>query len=174
MTEYVLVFDARSVPPVQWSDFIMLPIMAAVILAFWTRRKARLPGEPRHPLIDSPVRVAAVAAFALLGTGVMVTVRYDRVVSLRERLRSGDYEQVEGRVEEFVPGDRGGHRYESWAVRSGGRTWRYRYRSPDENPGFHQSAGPIREGLRVRLADVDGYIARLEIERGAEDAYGNR
>jgi hypothetical protein len=45
---------------------------------------------------------------------------------------------------------------------------RYRYSDFVLVPGFHTTTtrgGPIREGLHVRIADVDGEIARLEIER---------
>jgi hypothetical protein len=86
------------------------------------------------------------------------------VSSLRDRLASGEYERVESRVENFVPGDGGGHREESWTVVSGGRAYRYRYVHSKTQPGFHASAGPVRAGARVRIADVGGYIARLEVE----------
>ncbi|HEX8394197.1 MAG TPA: hypothetical protein VF665_17775 [Longimicrobium sp.] len=103
--------------------------------------------------------------FGALLTAGSIAFEYVGARRLRERLASGDYELVAGRVQNFMPGDRGGHRDESFTVVSGGRTYRYRYRHSDWTPGFHQSAGPVHAGAYVRIADVDGQIARLEIQR---------
>jgi hypothetical protein len=66
-------------------------------------------------------------------------------------------------VTDFPSGDRGGHRDEAWSVRSRGKWYTYRYSHFVSIAGFHQSHGPIRVEMRVRIADVDGVIARLEI-----------
>ena len=81
-----------------------------------------------------------------------------------ERARRGDYVIVEGAVTDFVAGAASGHPVESFQV--AGR--RYRYSPYELVPGFHEVAakgGPLREGTLVRIADVDGRIARLEITR---------
>lgn len=105
------------------------------------------------------LRMAAGFAGMAIMTGLLGFLEHARV---RRALERGDYTVVEGTVTEFARGDRGGHRDERFSVRSGGRIHTYRYRSSMGAPGFHQSHGPVRAGLRVRIADVDGAIARLE------------
>jgi hypothetical protein len=115
--------------------------------------------------MDRPAAIVAVVAIAVLAGGGLTAGRYFQVKGLQDHLSSGDYVVVEGRVENFVRGDKGGHKDERWSVRSGGRLYTYQYKWSMVVPGFHRSAGPMREGLHVRLADVDGYIARLEIRQ---------
>ncbi|HEX6041485.1 hypothetical protein [Longimicrobium sp.] len=165
MTDYVLVFDAGAAPLVRATDFVGLGLLAFLGVALWKARGRRAGVSPPPAPFGNPAVLAALAMFVLLAMGVMAGSRYVGTVHLRERLRDGEYARVEGVVEDFVPGDREGHRTERWSVRSGGRTYRYAYRTSQQVPGFHQAGGPVREGLRVRVADVDGHIARLEVER---------
>lgn len=82
--------------------------------------------------------------------------------SMINALDHGRYEVVEGIVERFVPMPKEGHVNERFVV--GGR--RYSYSDYEVTAGFNNTSshgGPIREGLRVRVVDVDGKIARLEI-----------
>ena len=90
-------------------------------------------------------------------------------VGLRIHLARGEYRVLEGRVRSFVPGDPGDHHAESWSLVTSAGTYQYSY-----NPavvgggGYAQTAphgGQIREGARVRVTDVGGRIARLEIAR---------
>ena len=165
VTDFLLIYDARAEPLLEVGDFAVVPMVIAVVAVFLFRRYMPAPPESRPTWMDRPAAVAAVAAIAVLASGGLVAGRYFQVKGLQDRLGSGDYVVVEGRVENFVPGDKGGHRDERWSVRSGGRLYTYRYKWSTMVPGFHRSAGPIREGLHVRLADVDGYIARLEIRK---------
>ena len=69
---------------------------------------------------------------------------------------------TEGVVRDFVPERLGGHGLERFRV---GDT-RFEYSSSDSKSAFNWTVGnggPIREGLRVRILDVDGAIARVEI-----------
>ena len=88
-------------------------------------------------------------------------------VGLRLLLARGQYRLVEGVVRDFVPGDAGDHRAESWTLESSAGSFHYSY-----NPaiigegGYDQTAahgGQVREGKHVRVLDVNGRIARLEI-----------
>jgi hypothetical protein len=90
-------------------------------------------------------------------------MEYSGTKRLRDALETGDFTAVEGHVREFQRGDRGGHKEERFTVVSNGRRYTYAYTSSNWEPGFRQSHGPIREGFFVRIADVDGHIARLEI-----------
>jgi hypothetical protein len=165
MTDFLLVYDARAEPLLHVGDFAMVPMVIAFVAVFLFRRYMPAPPESRPTWIDRPAAVAAAVAIAVLAGGGLTVGRYLQVKGLQDHLSSGDYVVVEGRVENFVRGDKGGHKEESWSVRSGGRLYTYRYKWSTVVPGFHGSAGPIREGLHVRLADVDGYIARLEIRQ---------
>jgi hypothetical protein len=180
---YRLIYDARQVPPdLTWSAALLM--VAALGLAFWTfgRRDARtwtrmsagqgLPEETGRAWTDpDPLRraglhrrlglwVAAGAAAMALLVGWMERTERARFADALER---GEYTLVEGAVFGFERGDRGGHRDERFSVRSGGRVYTYRYRHSRAGRGFHESHGPIREGYRVRIAHIDGAIARLEI-----------
>lgn len=167
MIDYVLVYDARTEPLAHWSAFLIRGVIAALLgVSLWRRRGTRPPpGEPLPGFLGNETAVATVAIIAWVVAAASMVIPYAETTRLRSHLRDGEYVLVEGRVENFVPGDRGGHREESWTVRSGGRTHSYRYSTASMISGFHQGGGPVRAGIRVRLADVDGYIARLEIER---------
>jgi len=61
-----------------------------------------------------------------------------------------------------TPRDRG-----SWKVESGGERYEYRYSTYEGAPGYRRTqarGGLVRNGIRVRIADVEGLIARLEIQ----------
>ena len=94
----------------------------------------------------------------LVWTAVAFGTSYREYSSLRDALRSGNFEVVQGPVENFVEGD--GRRPESFDVRG----HRYSYSWSVIQAGFN-SPGLIRPGLEVRIADVNGEIARLEVSR---------
>ena len=181
---YRVIYDAQQHPFPDLTLPLALLLIAAGGLAFWAygRRDAHLwagmsvgqglPMEARPAsAVDHPLRRAgahrriglgvALAAFtAAVGFGWLGLTAHAR---FRGALDRGEYTTVEGRVFDFEQGDRGGHRDERFSVRRGGRVHTYRYNHSRPRPGFHQSHGPIREGIRVRIADIDGAIARLEI-----------
>jgi hypothetical protein len=107
---------------------------------------------------------AAIVAVSTMGTATSRAEMHDND-ELRRRLASGEYVRVEGRVTGYVPGDQGGHDDEEWTVESGGRRYRYAFRASEVGPGYRRTLGPVRLGSRVRIADVDGQIARLELWR---------
>jgi hypothetical protein len=80
---------------------------------------------------------------------------------LHDALTQRTYTTVEGTVSNFVAGQPDGHPMERFTV--GGHEFMY---SPYTATGFNRVStlgGPMREGLRVRIAEVQGNIARLEI-----------
>jgi hypothetical protein len=164
---YRVIYDAREIVLSDWTFVAGLLFFAVIGLAVWAvgvldERLCRgldRPGQARL-FRRWGLRIAAVFAGMAVITGLL---EFSENAGVRRALERGDYTVVEGTVQGFEPGDRGGHRDEQFSVRSGGRIHTYRYRSSQGRPGFHQSHGPIREGLRVRIADVDGAIARLEI-----------
>jgi hypothetical protein len=86
---------------------------------------------------------------------------------LREALRTGRYEVVEGTVTDFVPMPKEGDTKGQFVVNG------HHYQHSDHlvTRGINNTqsqSGPIRAGLRVRIADVGGKIARLEIARSSD------
>lgn len=166
---YTIVYNVQDLPAIEWGTvglsavlvFCFLTVLAALrrYLTIW-RRDGEHWGRGMFLGIG-----AAGSIIIVLATGVDAFLQYSDVSRLQDRVSSGRYELVEGQVMDFVPGDREGHQYEMFTVASNGRRYQYRYRSSTIVPGFHQSAGPVHPGAYVRIADVDGYIARLEIRR---------
>jgi hypothetical protein len=146
-------------------------MLAAVCLVLWIGgRKRWFSEDPRSRMGNETAQLVGGPGFLLLLVvlPLIIFIPLNEHRMLTRALRERSFMQVEGMVEGFVPGDRGGHTKEEWHVNSGGRTYEYRYSSSEAIPGFHRSAGPVRGGLRVRIADVNGYIARFEIQK----AYG--
>lgn len=157
---YHLVFDASAVhyPIWRWmAPWLVAAAVGAILL--------------RWPGVYGPKRRRFMRLFGALliaaGLGGAVWI-WRASVGQRERvlaaLRGGRYVAVEGVVQHFRPGAADSHPPEEFDV--GGR--HYRYAPSELLYGFSQVAGaggPVREGLRVRIADVDGLIARLEIAR---------
>ena len=83
--------------------------------------------------------------------------------ALRDALERGEYRVVEGVVDRFAPATEWGAA-ESFVVGD----HRYEYSDAVVIRGYHRTAargGVIRNGLHVRIADVDGEIAKLEVQR---------
>ena len=78
------------------------------------------------------------------------------------RYRTGQFSLVEGIVEDFVPEPSGGHGRETFRLGE----HHYAYSTSELVPGYHQlraRGGVIAPGVKVRIADIDGHIARIEI-----------
>jgi hypothetical protein len=124
----------------------------------------------RFPALWFPQRprFGRVLGTFVIGFGLILLVgiptgKWREYQEFRDRLQQKNYALVEGTVTEFVPGAVDGHPMESFAVND--RKYMY---SPYTSSGFSTIAaqgGPIRSGLHVRIADVNGNIARLEIAR---------
>ena len=83
----------------------------------------------------------------------------DRIRAMREAITNGRYRTVEGTVADFVPADAGDHHPEHFAVVTPGGRVEYSYSESGVTQGFNQSqhhGGPLRDGLRVRIANVNG------------------
>jgi hypothetical protein len=101
---------------------------------------------------------------AIAWTGVAFAVTYGDYRDTVKRLGDGRYTTVEGPVTAFKPMPREGHADESFAVH--GRLYRYSdYRVSACFNNTQSHGGPIRQGLVVRIADINGCIARLEVCR---------
>ena len=161
---YTVVFDARNAGLAGWEA---IPIGLLFVALTYFRRE--LPSsKPRAPALAWFLR-NALLIFACAFTIVATLGTVGTTLRVRYRLNHGDYTVVEGVVSDFVPGDWTGHRHELWRVRSEHRDYWYTYSKSIITSGFRQTqeeGGPIHNGVRVRIADMDGLIARLEVARG--------
>jgi hypothetical protein len=153
---YEVVFDVAESGYRYWTH----PLLALAITAFVAIVLGR-GGRPRSRLLGTVALVAgtfiAVVVFALTFKSYQV---------LRRALDEGRYVTVEGTVISVRPGDRAGNREEVVTVSSGGREYRYAFSHSRLTGGFDRISargGPLRVGTRVRIADVQGIIARLEV-----------
>jgi len=93
---------------------------------------------------------------AVIGAGL-----YGEHARLAAALRDGAFTVVEGTVHDRPSADGS-----AWVVESGPAAHWYRYAGTGLATGYHRArpgAGGLRDGDSVRLADVDGRIARLEV-----------
>lgn len=123
--------------------------------------------------------VLAITAFIKLKTRrVMIVVGYlvvvfmaltlspagvaDMYARARETYARGDYATVEGQVSNFHPMPYSGHENEAFSVNG----VQFSYSDYVVSPCFSNTAshgGPIREGLRVRIAYSGNCILKLEV-----------
>jgi hypothetical protein len=162
--QYDTVFDACDAGYRDWPFVLVWLLFAGGSLAWlsWERRSSK----PDRPFVRTALPYLA-SGFLVLWGAVTFTSSYRSYREVTSRLRAGQYESVEGTVTDFEPMPREGHRYERFIVAG----HLYEYSDYGRTPGFNNSSshgGPIRPGLHVRIADIDGLIARLEILRTTE------
>lgn len=111
-----------------------------------------------------PLVCCFLGAVLLLVAGPLVTNISQTNSEALTAFENGQYSVVEGIVTDFHPMPYEGHDEECFSV----ATKRFCYSDYEVTPGFHNSAshgGPIRLGLRVRVAFTFNTILRLEIAK---------
>ena len=160
---YYVVFNVLDGYP-NWTAeivFTLFGVALVIVLVAQMRGWIRMPRPVRSGV--SLVLLAMVLVF--LPAHLFAHRDYN---AMRDEMRAGRFTVVEGRVEEFQPpSSLGGRRKfpETFKVYSHKQTFRYSYLE-NLGPGFSvpsDRGGPIRQMLRVRIADIDGRFARLEI-----------
>lgn len=149
---YQTVYDATSAHTTLWLFLWISMVVGTIVIT----RKVRQNGLGTFEI--GKIVFGACVLLALVSAVMLYDYRMARA------LRSGRFTLVEGVVANFQPSN--GHVEESWEVESKGQVHRFHYLDDNITPGFRKTqynGGPIRAGLRVRIADVDGHIARLEI-----------
>jgi hypothetical protein len=114
-------------------------------------------------LVTAQLAMFFVGAGLITALFVLPLVDY---ITLTSRLARGHFTTVEGVITNFVPAGPGGHPNESWVVTDKGIRYRYGYSHSDLTAAYTGAVtqgGPLRGGMSVRVADVDGEIARLEV-----------
>jgi hypothetical protein len=155
-TLYLVVYDVASRGfHLEWAWFSPLLVTVAALVRF------RFADSTAQRLVGAVVAVAA-AAFTVFE----VQGNYTAFRELRRALQDGDYTLVQGPVEDFVPGRLDGHQNERFRVGS----HRFEYSPYLGLTGFRQlraAGGAVHEGVRVRIFDVNGTIARLDTVAGS-------
>jgi RsiW-degrading membrane proteinase PrsW (M82 family) len=160
--QYRLVFDISSAVYETWK-FSILPgciaLVASVLSYIALRGRSTSSGSKLYGVLAG---IAAVFT-AAISVGFLIRSRWEYAY-LRRAAAHGDYRTVQGRVTDFVAQGPNGHPRESFRIGDVVLD----YSASDMTSAFHQTAGeggPIREGLRVRIAYAEGSIVRLEVAK---------
>jgi len=162
MSDYVVVFDV-GVQGYQTWRYAAAPIVFAIVMAGFAVLPSSYLSRFGRPSPGFYRLVIALAATALLAHGVQLLTETRREYnSLSTALRTKHYSVVEGTVADFVPGGPGGHGDETFRV----GVVRFRYSAAMITSAFHRTkpyGGPIRDGVNVRIASVNGALVRVEV-----------
>jgi len=155
--KYITVFDvARDGFAAWWGSAVgaALIVVGAAALLYLRKQigpKARL----------QKMFMVVWTGFAVVWTFTVYSATHAEFTRVRDALASHKFVIVEGAITNFKPAPSGGHADEEFDV--SGR--HYSFSDYVVVAGYHRSqshGGAIREGLRVRIADIDGQIARLD------------
>jgi hypothetical protein len=150
---YRVVFDVSRQLPQDWWGFILPLVMVTVLMRF----------GPRNRVNQTLWFKGVFVGFAIFLTIAIAVITWTSYFLFRGTLEHGDYRVVEGTVAEFVPEKPNTKQPESFIVVSPAETTVYSYSRWIGTGGLNNSHGHIRNGVRVRIADVRGRIARLEV-----------
>ena len=159
---YRVVYDAAQLRFPAWpvASVGLAVALAGVGLGAYLRRR-RVTSAAARTVVTSAI-IFGVSWSLLVGGGL-----YAQHGQLRSALAERSYMPVEGVVYDSPQGASKDVNGKSWVVESGRTAHWYRYDSSPLSVGYRRSApgtGGLRDGARVRIADVGGRIARLEIQ----------
>ena len=124
----------------------------------------------RQRKINSAVARTAVTSAVIFGVSWTLLVGgglYTQHNQLRRELAEGSFVRVEGVVYDNPPANKlEDAQGESWVVEVGKVAHWYRYDSSPLSVGYRRAGpgtGGLRDGTKVRLADIGGRIARVEV-----------
>ena len=161
---YEVIYDAARLRFPAWPVASVGLAVAAlgVGLGAYLRRRAVTSAVART--VVSSAIIFGVSWALLVGGGL-----YAQHDQLRQALREGSYVRVEGLVYDRPPGASKDVEGPSWVVEAANQVahW-YRYDGSPLVVGYRRNGpgtGGIKDGSRVRIADIGGRIARLEVQR---------
>jgi hypothetical protein len=154
---YQVVFDVSRQLPQDWWAFVIPLVIVTVLMRF----------GPRNRMNQNRLFKRMFVGFAIFLTLVFVVGTWATGCRLRRALLNGDVRVVEGTVTDFVPQRALYKHSEQFVVVTPTGRYKYSYSSSLGTGGLNKSRGRIRNGVRVRIADRDGVILRLEIARDA-------
>jgi hypothetical protein len=160
---YQVVYDAAAIRFPAWPVASVGLLVAAIGIGLAAYLRQRSVTSTAARTAATSAIVFGVSWALLVGGGL-----YAQHGQLRAALEDGSAVRIEGVVYDSPPGAPriGGDR--SWVVESGTTAHWYRYDGSPLSVGYRRTApgtGGLRDGARVRIADVGGRIARIEVER---------
>jgi hypothetical protein len=159
---YHVVYDAAELRFPAWpvASVGLAVALAGVGLGAYFRRRG-ITSAAARTVVTSAI-IFGVSWSLLVGGGL-----YAQHGQLRSALAEQSYVLVEGVVYDSPQGPAKDADGKSWVVESGKTAHWYRYDSSPLAVGYHRSTpgtGGLHDGAHVRIADVGGRIARLEVE----------
>ena len=156
-----VLYDASQLAFPAWPVAAVGLVVAAagVGLGAYMRRRA-VTSTVAQTVVTSAI-IFGVSWSLLVGGGL-----YAQHGQLRRALREGSFVSVEGVVYDRPPGGAKDASGASWVVESGKTAHWYRYDRSLLAVGFRRAGsgtGGLRDGVRVRIADIGGRIARIEL-----------
>jgi hypothetical protein len=160
---YQLIYDAARIRFPAWPVASVGLLVAAIGVGLGAYLRQRAVASPAARTVVTSAIIFGVSWALLVGGGL-----YAQHGQLRSALEEGSVVRVEGVVYDSPPGSDRGADGRSWVVESGTTAHWYRYDRSPLAVGYRRSApgtGGLRNGARVRIADVGGRIARVEVEQ---------
>ena len=159
---YRVIYDAAQQRFPAWplAALGLVAAAAGVGLAAYFRQRGVASALARS-VVTSAI-IFGVSWSLLVGGGL-----YLQHGQLRRALSEGSYVRVEGVVYDSPPGSARDATGASWVVESGNVAHWYRYDRSPLAVGYRRAApgtGGLRDGVRVRIADLGGRIAKLEVD----------
>jgi hypothetical protein len=157
---WVVVFDVRTAD-YQGVYFPLIGLIVIVVAFVGTRIRTFSRNAVGETVVTRGMKGSRQSlAFAILWTVVTGALVFGSHSFLATALDAGEFTVVEGRMERVQEADLLRKRPEIWSV--GGHT--YQLHDARESAGFN-SPGVVPSGSYVRIADVRGVIARLELAK---------
>jgi len=161
--DYTVIYDAASLRFPAWPVALIGFAVAAlgVGLGAYFRQRG-VTSAPARTVVTSAI-IFGVSWALLVGGGL-----YAQHGQLRSALAEGSFVRVEGVVYDTPRGPADGVVVGNWVVEDSSKAYWYRYDRSPLAVGYRRSApgtGGLRDGSRVRIADIGGRIARIEVER---------
>ena len=159
---YRVVYDAAQLRFPAWpvASVGLAVALAGVALGAYLRRRGVTSAAARTAVTSAII--FGVSWSLLVGGGL-----YAQHGQLRSALDEKSFVSVEGVVYDSPQGTTKDADGESWVVESGKTAHWYRYDRSPLAVGYSRTApgtGGLHDGAHVRIADVGGRIARLEID----------
>jgi hypothetical protein len=157
--DYTVVFDVTQEGYRQWTfpAFGLILVAAGLVVLIYELLRSAHKFKKLNRIYP-----CIFIGLALLWTLVSFAFTFGDYLILRNTVRKGRCEVVEGTVSNFVPMPREGHAMEHFTING----HYYEYSDFQVTAGFNHTqshGGPIAEGRHVRICDAGGEIARLEV-----------
>ena len=161
---YQLLYSVYANPPVDRAALGALGIATFFAGRAWLRS---VRAEAAVDLVHSALPPGILMFMGVFMVAFLLVIPLGEYAIVSVRLRTGHYTEVEGVIEDFIAGDPGGHGAESWTVEVSGRRFHYSYsQAVGLGVGYDHPTppdGPLHNGAHVKVADIGGHIARLEV-----------